>query len=105
MLALLPLESPNHVQHHRKHHAQQNRSGQRKIKRRVLAAIDDVPGKSTEWNIHPAEQHQHQPANYQDQSKEQQQFAQIRHRFSLEEEATMILSIFLYCSWHSSILS
>src|SRR5205814_9687490 len=71
-ISTLLSQASDKIQHHRKHHAQQNRRSQREIERRVLPAIHDVPWKSPERNIHPPKQHQHQPGDHQDQSKEQQ---------------------------------
>jgi len=76
-------ESPDYVHHESKNDAEQNASGQRKIECRVPAAIDDVTGEASNWEIRFAEQNQDQPYYEQHAAQEYKQFAHIRHKKSV----------------------
>jgi hypothetical protein len=79
---MLPSPAAYDVQKQRKHDAHENRSGEREIKCRVLAAIDDVAGKPANRQMCAPEKNEHDPDNQEQQSKENQKLAEVRHAFA-----------------------
>jgi hypothetical protein len=68
-------ESPNEIQHYAEHDAQQDGGGQRKIKRRVFAVINNVTRETSDRKIRAAQQHQRDSHNYDDYAHKDQQFS------------------------------
>src|ERR1700687_2719210 len=89
LLKLLPHPS-NHVQQNRKHHADHNRSRERKIESRILAAIDNVARKPANRKIGPVKQNERQPNDDDSPTEQHQQFAQVRHTKSLNHPSIKI---------------
>jgi exodeoxyribonuclease VII large subunit len=79
----LPSEARHDVQHHREHHAKQNRCRQRKIECRVLSAVIDVSRQASEWQIRLAQQHQRQPRQHRHAPDEHECLSQVVHTASL----------------------
>jgi hypothetical protein len=61
-LRLVLTSKPSYeVQDDGQHYAEQDRSDKREIDSRILAAIDDVPGKTPDGDMDAPAQHQHKP--------------------------------------------
>ena len=73
----------DYVKDQREYNADQDRSRERKIESRILAAIDNVTRKPANRNVSPAQQNERQPDDDDDPTEQHQQFAQVCHTKSL----------------------
>lgn len=71
--------APYDIQHQREDDAEEQRRRQGEIECCLLAAVENVSWQAAEREAGAAEQGQEKPCNHQDDSKKDQQFAQIRH--------------------------
>ncbi len=75
----LSAEPSNCVQDEGKDYAEQDRCGERKIERRVLAPIDDVTGKAPQRQVTAAEQKNDESSDDEHGAKDDQEFADVGH--------------------------
>jgi len=80
---VLPPKPPNQIHHHRQQHTHQYGSRQRKIKRTIFSAINNVPRQSPQRNIRASQKHEHEPQANDDRPTYHQNFPQIAHADSL----------------------
>lgn len=75
----LSAEPSNRVQDEGKDYAEQDRCGERKVERRVLAPIDDVTGKAAQRQVTAAEQKNDESGDDEHGAKDDQEFADVGH--------------------------
>jgi len=76
-------EPIDHIEEQRKHHAQQDRRSQRKVKRRIFAAVENVSRKASQRQVHSSEQRKQKAGHNQHDAQDDQDFAQISHFLTL----------------------
>ena len=75
----LAAEPSDRVQDEGKYYAEQDRCGERKIERGVLAPIDDVTGKAAQRQVAAAEQKNDESGDDEHGAKDDQEFADVGH--------------------------
>ena len=77
----LRLSSPSsdEVKYEREQQTQQQRRRQRKVKCRVFSAVNNVPRQPSQGQVGPAKQNQDSSSRKQEDSEDDQKFAQIGH--------------------------
>src|SRR5439155_21620861 len=79
-------DSADQIQNRREHHTQQNRSSKRKVKRGVLAVIENIAWQAADGKIGATDQNQKQSEGDEDDAKEQEHLADFDHDSILEEK-------------------
>ena len=83
MVVLLSPEAAQEEKYQRENDADQDRSGQRKVECRVLAAVENIARESAQRQAGPAEQHHDAPDDNKRETKTYEQTPEIEHNLSL----------------------
>jgi len=79
-------ELADYIHRKREHDAEQQRGCEGKVKRRVLAAIQNVSRESAQWNTCAPEQQKHRADDEQDRAEKHEDFAELFHESCLNNE-------------------
>lgn len=82
-LSKLASESADYVEHECENYAEQNRSSEWEIERRVLAAIENIARQAANGQVGAAEQDEGKAGDHQNNAKNDEDFPEVAHIKSL----------------------